>query len=297
MTITQHIENLFGLEAKIYFKHKQTGGNANQKGSRYEDFFSVMQLAQLFRLLIQADDDQDIEIYAQAEAFVDDLLIVYKNHNSQHHFQLKTTPTVAWGEGLKSIGDDFCKQKMLNDQLGISKTHTFLVCANKKKAEILKQNRPIMIADFTDVVFFPEAETINQLLLTHSEFKALISCICLSDDSDKLEALAKLIFGHWGDKKTTLFSVKALLSSLQNTFPNYLAKTDVTAALLPEAERILANILHFSYNIERGYFSWHYGHADSGTLPYPVDHKEFLAFQHKIISERPKQFDELEGIL
>ena len=59
---------------KSIVTNKQTGGHSNQKGSRYEDFFSVMQLAQLFQLLTNDDDKQDIDILAQAEAFVDDLL-------------------------------------------------------------------------------------------------------------------------------------------------------------------------------------------------------------------------------
>ena len=107
MTHTIQVESLFGPDAEKYFTNKQIGGNSNQKGSRYEDFFSVMQLAQLFQLLTNDDDKDDIEIYAQAEAFVDDLLIKFQQHNSQHHFQLKTSPTVSWGSGLKSIGDDF----------------------------------------------------------------------------------------------------------------------------------------------------------------------------------------------
>ena len=37
MLINKHVENLFGSEVEQYFTNKQTGGNSNQKGSRYED--------------------------------------------------------------------------------------------------------------------------------------------------------------------------------------------------------------------------------------------------------------------
>lgn len=267
MTINQQVEDLFGPDVEKYFINKQMGGNSNQKGSRYEDFFSVMQLAQLFQLLTSEDDKDDIEIYAQAEAFVDDLLIKFQKHNIQHHFQLKTTPTASWGTGLKSIGDDFYKQKVLNDSYGVDITRTVLVCSNKEKAVRLQKNTPENIADFSDIIFFPEVETINHLILIDEQFKNLIGQICFSNDIDKLEALAKLILGHWVDKKTTLYSVNEFLLSLEKTFPNYLARSNVAENLLPEVERIFSTITHFSFKIEKGYFSWQYHDYDSGTIP------------------------------
>ena len=297
MTINKQVENLFGSGTEKYFANKQTGGHSNQKGSRYEDFFSVMQLAQLFQLLTNDDGKQDIEILAQAEAFVDDLLIKYRKHNSQHHFQLKASPTVSWGNGLKSISDDFYKQKQFNDHIGINKTRTALVCSSEKQVAALKKKRPNNIADFSDIIFFPEVETMNHLLLIHDEFKTLIGHICFSTDSDKLEALAKVILAHWVDKKTTLTSANQLLSTLENTFPNFLARTNILVSLLPEVERIFSTIMDFSYKIENGYFSWRYRDIDSGTIPYLVDSNEFIAFQQVVTSKHPKQFDELEGIL
>ena len=297
MAHTKQIERLFGPDVKKYFINKQMGGNSNQKGSRYEDFFSVMQLAQLFQLLTNDDDKDDIKIYAQAEAFVDDLLIKFQKHNTQHHFQLKTSLTVSWGNDLKSISDDFYKQKVLNDDSGIDITRTVLVCSDKETADRLQKSVPQNIADFADTLFFPEADTINHLILIDDEFKTLIGRICFSNDIDKLEALAMLILGHWVNKKTTMTSVNKLLSTLENAFPNYLARLNVTENLLPEVERIFSTITNFSVKIEKGYFSWQYHDFDSGTIPYSVDSKEFIAFQQEITSKCPKQFDELEGIL
>jgi len=297
MTINKQVENLFGSEAEKYFSNKQTGGHSNQKGSRYEDFFSVMQLAHLFQLLTNADDKQEIEILAQAEAFVDDLLIRFETHNTQHHFQLKTSPSVSWGSGAKSISDDFYKQKILNDASGIDKTRTVLVCSNKEKSLHLQENMPVNIADFSGSIFFPEAETINHLILINNDFRTLIERICSSSDSDKLEALAMLIFMQWVDKKTTISSVNELLADIEKKFPNYLARLNVTENLLPEVERIFSMITGFNFKIEKGYFSWQYHDFDSGTIPYSVDSKEFTAFQQEVTSKCPKQFDELEGIL
>ncbi len=135
------------------------------------------------------------------------------------------------------------------------------------------------------------------MILIDDKFRALIEHICFSSDIDKLEALAKLILGHWVDKKTTLSSVNELLSSLEKAFPNYLAKSNVTENLLPEVEDIFSRITNFSFKIEKGYFSWRYHNFDSGTIPYSVDSNEFIAFQQEITSKRPRQFDELEGIL
>lgn len=296
MTINNRVEKLFGPDVEKYFDKKLIGGKSNQKGARYEDFFSVMQLAQLFHLLTTGSSAQDIKINAQAEGFVDDLLIVYKNE-SYHHFQLKTSSNISWGRGSKSISDDFHKQKLLNNDMKIGKTYTFLVCSNKNQFTTLKEKIPNDIVIHTNVIFFPEAETINELIFIHEEFKSLIENICLSSDSDKLESLAKLILAHWVDKKTTIFTANELLKSLEESFPNFLAKENIAVKLIPEVEQIFSYISHFSYKIERGYFSWCYGDSDSGTIPYSVDSEKFMEFQKSIISERPQQFGELEGVL
>lgn len=298
INIDEEIKNLFGIETLEYFEHKQRGGTANQKGSRYEDFFSIMKLAELFSLLMNHPVEQDIKVQAQAKAFVDDLVISDELHSSQHHFQLKNTVTVEWGRGDKTISDDFSKQKQLNDKLGIEVTRTVLVCSNQTRVESLNQKLPNAIRKFAKVLFFPEAETLNQLILQHSVFKQTIENICFSHDSDKLQALATVILGHWSNRKTTVYSAKELLSELQKTFPNYLAVTSEMADLLPEVKKIFANIKNFSYFIENGYLSWKYaGGLDSGTIPYPVNSEEFLSFQRAVIAKHPRQFSELEGIL
>lgn len=295
MTIDTHVEQLFGADVLGYFKNKQTGGEANQKGSRYENLFSIMQLAELFYLLADNNTD-DIEIHAQALGFVDDLLILDKLHSSYRHFQLKNSVNISWGAAFKSICDDFHKQKLLNDYLGIKNTRISLVCSDLSKVETLKKNIPNSIASFSDAIFFPATGTVNQLILTHKEFKGLLEQICLSKESDKLEALAIIMLGHWESHKTTMVSVAELFSSLQRIFPNYLAKT-TTIELLPEVVNIFAGIIHFDYKIEKGYFNWSYGGLDFGSLPYPVDSNDFIEFQRKVIAEHPNQFSELEGIL
>ena len=176
MTIAQQVETLFGSKALTYFKNKQKGGSANQNGSRYEDLFSIMKLATLFRLLV-ADKNQNLEIHAQAEGFVDDLLIADKSASCHQYFQLKNTVNIDWGNGLKSISDDFYKQKLLNDDLGIKTTRLFLICSNQPKVNLLKKKIPTHISDFSDVIFFPNAETVNQLIFLHDEFRQAIESI------------------------------------------------------------------------------------------------------------------------
>jgi len=68
---------------------------------------------------------------------------------------LKTSPTVNWGTGLKSISDDFYKQKVLNENSGIDITRTVLVCSDKGRVASLKQKTPNLISDFADILFLP----------------------------------------------------------------------------------------------------------------------------------------------
>ena len=297
MTIEDRIEALFGKDVLVYYKRKQTGGNANQKGSRYEDFFSVMQLVELFYVLC-TETEYDVEIQAQASALVDDLLIFDKSKNNKHHFQLKNTPNVKWRNSDKSISDDFYKQKLLNDDTGIETTQTTLVCSSQEQVNELNASIPRTIVAFSKATFFPNVETVNRLLFEHKEFKTGLQAICFSDELDKLEALATIILGHWCNKKTTICSVKILFSELQNQFPNYLAQIDTVIKLLPEVDMILSKIDGFSYAIERGYFSWDYGNGlDSGVFMYPIGSSEFNKLQKTIIAQQPNQFSELENLL
>lgn len=297
MALDEQIEKLFGSDVLEYFKNKQTGGENNQKGGRYENLFAVMKLAKLFYLLFD-NTQQDIEIHPQAPAFVDDLVIVAKSDSKQHHFQFKDKKTVYWGKCSKSLKDDFHKQKLLNDSVGIEQTRTDLVCSDETQVKNLKKKIPSIIADFSDVMFFPKVQTVNQLLFLHEEFRSCIKAICFSDESDKLEALAKIILGHWCDKQTTVCSVKALLAELRNYFPNHLAKIDIAMELLYEVQAILSKITYFAYYLEKGYFSWSYKDGlDSGVLLYPVDSQAFNDFQQAIMKQKPSDFSELEGLL
>jgi len=70
------------------------------------------------------------------------------------------------------------------------------VCSSEEKITLLKKKIPNNIANFSDAIFFPEVETMNHLLLIHDEFKTLIGHICFSNDIDRLESLATIIWGH-----------------------------------------------------------------------------------------------------
>lgn len=297
MDISNKICQLFGEEVKKYFERKLIGGASNQKGARYENFFAVFQLIQSFYILLE-NTREGIEICSQVEAFVDDLLICDISNNSYRYFQLKNVNSINWGSGLKSIADDFCKQKKLNEFLGIQLTQTTLVCSNQNLSKKLTNEMPINIKGFSQVIFFPYAETINHLLLSNQQFKETIELICFSNETSKLEALAKIILGIWEDKKTTISSVQRLLNELKNEHPNFLADGSDANKLLPEVENILQCVPNFSFVVDKGYFKWEYQKGlDSGEFFTPVNSEEFLNFQRSVIGLHPKEFSELEGIL
>ncbi|EIJ43202.1 hypothetical protein BegalDRAFT_2348 [Beggiatoa alba B18LD] len=298
MTIEKILLGLFDKSVLDYFKHKQRGGQSNQDGNRYENFFAVSQLIELFYILLNNTNATDIQIYIQADAFVDDLLIVDEQHSSYRHFQLKNAQQLSWGNGLKSLADDFYKQKQINVHQNIQYTALTLVCSQPKAFEKLVNNIPTEIMSFSKVIYFPVADTLNQLILSHVDFKESLEKICFSNESDKLEALAILILGHWQDKQTTVNSVHELLRELQAKFPNYLIKNNLTIdSLLPQVRAIFAEITDFSYNIQHGYFHWNYMNLESGVVLYPIDSNEFNNIQRTVIAQYPRHFDDLVGIL
>jgi len=139
MYTSQDIERCFDAATRQYLENKTRGGSSGQKGTRYEDYFTIYKLAQLSPQILEAG----LVVYftGQILAFVDDLIIDIPSQPLQH-YQLKNSKTVSWSTGPHPIQDDFANQHHLNQAFCTRASHLFLVVADAARAATLGASIP-----------------------------------------------------------------------------------------------------------------------------------------------------------
>ena len=82
-------------EIKKYLKNKHQGGENNQKGGLFEDFYAVYQIVSCIDRYKSSLDSVKFQTQLE-DTFVDDMLIVLPEWNIYH--QLKNTKVLSWGK-------------------------------------------------------------------------------------------------------------------------------------------------------------------------------------------------------
>ncbi len=157
------VSELFGTDTVTYLKNKHRGGVSGGKGTRYEDFFAVIQVAEYARRL--GSDCGLVSLEAQAPVyFIDDLVVREQGDPPiECCFQLKNSPSVAWGSGEKSIADDCKKQLQLAAAAALPAPGVVLVTSDGECAQSLQASIPVELSGAVEVRWFPWADTANVL--------------------------------------------------------------------------------------------------------------------------------------
>ncbi|NMG10701.1 hypothetical protein [Brasilonema sp. UFV-L1] len=297
MYTEKDIEKLFGTEVLNYLKHKNAGGINSSKGNQYEDIFAVYQLGLLSRCAIECN--KEIYFLSQCFAFVDDLIIDEKTDNVLRHFQLKNSLSVSWGEGNKSICDDFQKQYTLNKSFS-RQSEINLVVSSEKVRDKLAQNMPDIIITYSQVVYFSFEENLVKLINKDKNFRQAIEYLCAVDEPelDKLECVATVLLGAWITSNKSRTSVMDVIKKAQQSTPSYIRSFQKQLQLDPEVENIFNKIEGFTYKLTRGFLNWKFEDGlFEGTLPYSLEKDDFKRFQQLIKKHKPTSFEELEVFL
>lgn len=297
MYTKEQIEKLFGSQALKYIQHKNTGGINSSKGIRYEDIFAVYQLALLSRCVIECN--KKIYFLSQCYTFVDDLVINCDNEITLRHYQLKNSSNVSWGEGEKTISDDFKKQYCLNKAI-FRESELSLVVSCQELQGRLHINMPNEIRDYSKVIYFCFENSLSKTILKDSSFRVSLEYLCAFDnpEPDKLECLASVLLGAWTASDKSNVTVLDILKKAQDFIPSYIRSFKSEWQLDAEVEKILSEIHGFTYNLTRGFLHWRFQHGlDEGTLSYSIETERFRRFQELIKKNSPTSFEELEIFL
>ena len=293
----EQIRELFDDTVVQYLSNKNRGGTSNVKGNTYENFFAVYQLALLSRIIIEYN--KEVTFSSQITAFVDDLIIDCKDDSTLRHYQLKNGSSVTWGEGVKSIFDDFKKQYELNHTISRESEINLVVSSTNLRAN-LEASLPAAIKNYSQVVYFPYETSLVKVIEKEATFRQAIEYLCAFDNPapDKIECVAAVLLGAWVSSHKSNISVMEILKKAQESTPSFIRSFSKEWQLDPEVEEILSKIPDFQYNLTKGFLHWEFKNGlEDGTLPYSVDTEQFKKFQEVVKRSKPTRFEELEGFL
>lgn len=284
------------LTAKInkYLNNKLRGGEVNERGNRYENYFATFRILELINN--SPTLTKSIYISSQEKAFVDDLLI--KVDQERELYQLKSSKKLKWGFGkkIKTLNFDFSIQR------GIENFHKrnfklFLTVSNESLRNDLNVSLPKHLKKCTRIILFPYYDSIQKQIENDSKFKdELIKLSALnSPTTDKLESLAATILGAWNSSNKKMIQLEDLYTKIENIGYSFI-KARVINNIAADTKSVLDSIPDFKYIISNNYLTWEYK-KDSGFIPYQIGSNEFNIIEEKIKIENPKNFITLEKIL
>ena len=297
MYTTNQIRELFGNEVLKYLQDKNRGGISGEKGSTYENFYAIYQIALLAQEVIETN--REINFSSQIFVFVDDLIIDRKGNTPLQHYQLKNSTSVSWGSGLKSISDDFSKQQALNQAVSRD-SELHLVVSNLELRDKLNDSLPEAIKSFSQVLYFPYESDLMRVIAQQLDFHAAIEYLCAFEnpDPDKVECVAMVLLGAWASSDKSGVSILEVLKKAQGVTPSFIRSFSQEWQLDREVENILSRVEDLSYNLAKGFLHWKYRDGlEEGTLTYSIDTERFMRFQKLIKKYKPTTFEALEEFL
>ncbi len=274
-----------------YLNNKLLGGEINERGNRYENYYTTYKLIESFNSYKK--DYDKIYFSSQENSFVDDLVITIKSH--RHIFQLKTSKKLNWGlaRKLKTLNFDFSIQSRI-EKFKKSSYNLYLIVLKDN----LKNKLPKQLKNCADVIMFPYNDSLQKQIINDAKFKKELVEMCAIDSPsvDKLESLAATILGAWGASNKKNICIENLYKNVE--LINYaFIKSREKNQLDDKVYKIINAIPSFKFVVHNNYFSWEYKSNDSGVIPHQLGSPEFISIENEIIRINPKDFITLEPII
>ncbi len=292
----KEVEEKFGGAVAAYLKNKHKGGKNNEKGSGYESNFAIFQLSNLFCQVLTLKND--IHISTQTLTFVDDLVVINRNLNSSHSYQLKNTKSITWDRGKHPIEIDFKYHHQLDKDKGIEDSNTILTVSCPELYDSLNQCIPNSIASHTTCMLF-ENEPLNVSLAKESDLKKSLVRICSHSEPDKLTQLHTIMKGVWENQKGQYTSVSDFIANIRKITPHFLRSFRGNFMIDSRLSGIFDNLEGFSYEIFENQLNYSYSCDKSGFSFdgfFEIDSTDFKSRAEVIIKENPSTFVELLGL-
>jgi hypothetical protein len=275
---------------------RQSGGQNNRKGNRYEDAFAVFRSIQLAPGVIHLG--QSVRLREQAGCRVDDLLI--REESRRHYYQLKDRQTITWNWERGKLREDFAAQlQQCRDRLE-DFTLTVVVSHDHRK-QLLDDSMPDALKEAVAVYHFPAVKRMSELAQQQALQEPLRNISAIrSAGRSHLRSLVEGFALAWlereldGDGDADLGQMVAYL---REHHPHFLVRRPLPRSIHPAWERfldILSGIPDLAYRYDRGYLEWSSGPRYSSFIEHPCDSEGFRRFVDRVLEKRPTTLEELE---
>lgn len=194
MELVDFVKDRFGAECAESLVRIRSGGDSNQKGGLYEDFFAVS-----ISCSIAANEQalDQFQITVQEVAFVDDLCIRDYSRNNKTNYQLKNSSGKA-AQWTPDIEKRFILQRAIDEEfLKFDTSVQVLLVSCKEMASANSRKIPYDARDAFRSEFFPYKASSTQLILEHEELRVNLASICDSANLSDIEAAFQILLGIW----------------------------------------------------------------------------------------------------
>lgn len=274
---------------RVYLANKHKGGEANGKGSLYEDYYAVFQMVSCIARYKAALDGVTLQTQLK-DTFVDDLLIAHPDKNVYH--QLKNTRSLTWNtkSSKRTIVSDFenqikdCRER--NEEFALKLVYS-------ATGSQVGDNIPESIRDYTSSEYFPYEEDLNGLILISNDFVEVLRQISVNGNSatvDELANVAQVFLGVWrGCGNNHRVSLSEIVTRAEQT--KHFNLNIFSDGIVSDACReVLDNIEGLCYYVSGRMFYWQLGDF-TGSCPWPEEKEQ------EIIDRKPTTRRELVAIL
>jgi hypothetical protein len=297
----EQLEQLVGREAVELRTARHRGGTAAARGYDYEQLFITHRVARLLMKLETTGIDATLE--AQANEFVDDVVVRRDSDRCVKAYQLKNTSSVSWSAEDAAISRDFQLQAAVCEHEGYTRTRLRLVCSDKNRVAALVETLPPAISGTSKPIYFPHGEKWQSLIDEHSWMRDDFAFLSRKAEPSHMDCaeVASVITGAWALLKPVA-SVRGVFEQARKTSPTVLRPLetgeDAASRVRAEVREILDRIPGFNYAIVRGFLTWSLNPgATSGILKFDCFDPEFDRLQDEILQRNPATFEEIEELL
>ncbi len=276
-------------DVKLYLKNKHQGGESNQKGGLFEDFYAVYQIVSCIAKYKSSFDRVGFQTQLE-DTFVDDILIAHPEHNMYH--QLKNTRSLSWGRVDKQgdIAFDFVHQ--IEDCKDRGERFVLKLVYSLKDSRIGEQI-PDEIKDQTSTEYFDFSPDLNRLVIVSVPLKHALMAITPNGEktpTDDLANIASVFLGVWkGCDSKNRISLEEIIRRVEN-FKHINLKIYPDEGMSEDCKRILDAIEGLDFHISGRMFYWSIG-CMNGSCPWPDE------METKIMRQHPTDKWELMSIL
>ncbi|WP_200157307.1 hypothetical protein [Allochromatium vinosum] len=194
MNLAEFVQDQFGKEAAKKLLSIRSGGDNNQKGGLYEDFFAVSQICAI------AATEQELdryEISSQELAFVDDLCIRDYLRNKKTNYQAKNSSGEA-ATWTPDIEERFGFQCYIDKNFfNVKDSFQVLLVSSEDKANSNQNKIPANARGVFLSEFFPYQESSVRLILDHRRLRSNLELICDSNDLSNIDSAFRILLGVW----------------------------------------------------------------------------------------------------